>query len=104
MGPAGQRRGERALSGAWCAGPCALAGRARAEAAGELGRAVGRAGRSSGAGPRIGESWARVEKERVGLIWVLGWVFLFYFYFLSLFLFPIQTQLKLYLFEFKFKI
>ena len=70
----------------------------------ELGRGVGRAGCASGAGPRRGESWARVEKERVGLIWVLGWVFLFYFYFLSLILFPIQTQLKLYLFEFKFKI
>ena len=65
---------------------------------------MGRAGRASGAGPRRGESWARVEKEWVELIWVLGWVFLFYFYFLSLFLFSIQTQLKLYLFEFKFKI
>jgi hypothetical protein len=86
---------ERALSGARCAGPCALAGRARAKAAGELGRAVGRAGRASSAGPRRGESWARVEKEWVGLIWVLGSVFLFYFYFLSL------SQTKLKLFEFK---
>ena len=72
---------ERALSGARCAGPCALAGRARAEASGQLGRAVGHAGRASSAGPRRGESWARMGKDWVELIWVLGWVFLFYFYF-----------------------
>ena len=116
---------ERALSGARCAGPCALAGRARAEGAGgacaecceggwaagrngsEVMGRCGRNGERGGGGPGCWAAGKEVGRGERSLGWVglaVG-LFLFLFYFLPN---SISNQTQIYLnskeFEFEFKL